>query len=164
MSELVDLVNASGEIVERGVTRDDTEHRDGLHLQIVIAVVFNGLGQVLVHERAATKKVNPGDIDHVCGGILAGETPERAAVREAEEEVGVTLANLRMVRKGVNSYNRYCYLLVGKSDQEPAAQLDPSEVAWAAYYEPSELAAANESGKLSFVDGFFEDMELAKQK
>lgn len=57
-------------------------------MQIVIAVIFNSLGQVLVHRRAQTKRVNGGDIDHVCGGMRSGETPTDAARREAEGEVG----------------------------------------------------------------------------
>jgi 8-oxo-dGTP pyrophosphatase MutT (NUDIX family) len=161
MTELVDLVNVNGEIVERSVPRDDAEHRDGLHLQIVIAVIFNGLGQVLVHERAAIKRVNPGDVDHVCGGLWAGETPEQAAEREAQEEVGVIPNKLRIVRQGINPYNRYCYLMVGETDNNPGTKLDPREVAWAAWHYPDELVEANASGRFTFVDGFFEDIEIA---
>ncbi len=162
MAELIDLVNTNGEIVERGVSRNDAERREGLYMQIVIAVIFNGLGQILVHERAATKQVNPGDVDHVCGGLLVGETPNLAAAREAKEELGVTVNGLRIIQQGVNPYNRYCYLLVGRTDDSPGdAELDPSEVAWAACYKPDELVEASESGRFTFVDGFFEDMQLA---
>lgn len=159
MSELVDLVNRDGEIVRRAVERDDAEQYDGLHMQIVIAVITNGLGQVLVHERAKTKGVNPGDIDHVCGGILSGESPEAAAVREAKEEVGIEPKNLKVVREGVNPYGRYCYLLRGESDELPPAELDAAEVTWAAYYPIDELRTKNKSSELTFVDGFFDDIE-----
>ena len=47
-----------------------------------------------------SKKVNPGDIDHVCGGVVSGETPEQAVIRETEEETGLTPNNLKLVAKG----------------------------------------------------------------
>lgn len=157
--ELIDLVDSTGSIIHHGVLRDDAEQYDGLHMQIVIAVIFNGLGQVLVHKRAVTKRVNPGDIDHVCGGIRTGEVPEDAAMREANEETGVHLKGLQVVDERVNSYGRYRYLLLGSSDEQPSRDLDPHEVEWAAYYSIEELRAKAETGEFTFVDGFFEDIE-----
>lgn len=161
MSELIDLVNGEGEIIRPRVTRDDAEQYEGLHMQIVIAVITNGLGHVLVHQRAKTKRVNPGDIDHVCGGILSGETPEDAVRRESREETGIDPTDLKVMRQGVNPYNRYCYLLGGRSDDLPGTNLDPQEVAWAAFMPVENLRAKNETGELTFVDGFFEDIEHA---
>jgi len=161
MSELIDLVNRDGTVVKHSVVRDDAERYDGQYMQIVIAVITNGLGQVLVHERAKTKKVNPGDIDHVCGGILSGETPEDAVIREAKEEVGVIPKSLRIIRRGVNSYGRYCYLLHGVADELSPKELDASEVSWAGYVSVDDLRAKNDSGELTFVGGFFEDLDTA---
>lgn len=158
MSELVDLVNSDGRVMERAVYRDDVDKYDGLYMQIVIAVIRNRLGDILVHERAGVKDVNPGHIDHVCGGILSGETPKSAATREALEEVGVAPNNLELVREGLNSYGRYCYLLRGESDELPPEVLDAKEVAWAGYISIEELNAKNENGDFTFVDGFFEDI------
>jgi 8-oxo-dGTP pyrophosphatase MutT (NUDIX family) len=163
MSELIDLVNETGEIVRRDVPRGYAEHHNDLHMQIIIAVVFNGLGQVLVHQRAATKKVNPGDIDHICGGLLAGESPKQAALREADEEVGVIINDIHIVSQGLNSYGRYRYLVAGKSDQEPNIQPNSTEVAWARYCYPNELIEAGNLNKMGFVDEFFDDMELAEK-
>ena len=158
MSELVDLVNSDGEIIERGVLRDDAMKYGELYMQIVVVVIRNSAGDLLVHQRAKTKKVNPGDIDHVCGGILSGETPEIAAIREALEEVGVAPKNLEIVRQGVNSYGRYCHLLRADSDELPSSELDSSEVAWAKYLTIEELITRRDDGTLTFVDGFFDDM------
>lgn len=154
----MDLVNSDGIIMERAVSRDDADNYDGLYMQIVIAVIRNGAGDILVHERAGVKDVNPGYIDHVCGGVLSGELPKPAAAREALEEVGVTPNNLEIVRKGLNPYRRYCYLLSGESDELPPANLDAREVAWAGYFSVEELNAKNDSGEFTFVGGFFEDI------
>jgi 8-oxo-dGTP pyrophosphatase MutT (NUDIX family) len=163
MSETIDLVDKNGTPVKFNVPRDDAAEYPGLHMQIVIAVIFNRLGQVLVHKRSAQKKVNPGDIDFVCGGVQAGETPEAAVIRESEEDTGVIPTDLRIIREDVNVYNRYCRLYVGTADAEPGVNLDPEEIAWARYYDPAELQAARKAGTLTFVDGFFEDLEAAQK-
>jgi 8-oxo-dGTP pyrophosphatase MutT (NUDIX family) len=159
MAELIDLVDKTGKVVKAGATRDDLAHHPDLHMQIVIVVLFRG-EHVLVHARSRKKKVNPGDIDHVCGGIVSGETPIEAAMREAYEETGVKPTNLRIVTEGVNEYNRYRYLLIGEAEDEPTVQ-DADEVEWTDYIHVKELYYKSRSGELTFVDGFFQDIELA---
>jgi len=162
MSELIDLADANGAIVATGVLRDDSAEYEGAHMQIVIAVIRNKAGKILVHKRSMQKRVNPGDIDHVCGGMYSGETPESAVEREAREEGGVNIANAKIIQAGVNEYNRYRYLILAESDDEPDPTfLDPIEVEWAAFYSLEELEQKRDSGEFTFVDGFFEDIDLA---
>ena len=104
--ELVDLVDVSGNVKQRGVPRSEIELYPDLHLQIVIGVVINKEGFILVHKRARTKKVNPGDVDHVCGGVISGEKPEEAMVRESMEETGIRPLNVRIVASGINSFSQ----------------------------------------------------------
>jgi 8-oxo-dGTP pyrophosphatase MutT (NUDIX family) len=156
--ELVDLVDVSGNIKIRGVPRFETGLYPNLHLQIVIAVVFDKEGRILVHQRAKTKKINPGDIDHVCGGVISGETPEMAARREADEETGIKPKNLKVITQGINIYNRFRYLLVGESNDTP--KQDSVEAEWAGFISLDELREKQRSG-VTFVDEFFEDTELA---
>lgn len=160
--ELVDLVDSLGVIRSRSVPRSEIDLYPNLHLQIVIGVVFDSRGRVLVHKRAKIKKVNPGDIDHICGGVMSGETPEIAAAREAKEETGIQPIRLRIIAKGINKYNRFRYLLVGEADGEPG-DVDPNEVEWVQFIDPEELKQKSDSGQLTFVDEFFEDTKLAKE-
>lgn len=159
MDELIDLVDKTGKIIQAAVKRDDLAHHPDLHMQIVILVLLRD-EQVLVHARSRSKKVNPGDVDHVCGGISSGESPLEAAIREAYEETGVKPTNLHIVTAGVNEYNRYRYLLVGTPQGEPSVQ-EPGEVEWTDYITLPELYAKRENGELTFVDGFFDDLALA---
>jgi aminoglycoside phosphotransferase (APT) family kinase protein len=54
-------------------------------------VVRDPLGRVYLHRRTDSKDVYPGRWDFAAGGVvLDGEDPAEAAVREAEEELGVT--------------------------------------------------------------------------
>lgn len=162
MSELIDLVDKDGKILEYAVPRDDLAHYDNLHMQIAVVVIKNSLGAVLVHERSAVKKVAPGKVDLVCGAVKSGKTPEWTAFDEATDEVHVKPENLRKAWAGVNAYERYCHLFVGDSEYAPTAdELDPDEVAWAAYYLPEDLRAKEKTGEFKFVDCFFEDLDHA---
>lgn len=162
MSELIDLVDANGNTVATGISRDDSAEYEGAHMQIVIAIIRNAAGDILVHKRSMQKQVNPGDIDHVCGGIYSGETPESAVEREAREEGGVSIANAKIIQAGVNEYNRYRYLITAEANDVPDPTfLDPTEVEWAAFYSLEELEHKRDSGEFTFVDGFFEDINRA---
>ncbi|MBI3302305.1 MAG: NUDIX domain-containing protein, partial [Deltaproteobacteria bacterium] len=53
-------------------------------------LVFNARGELYVQKRTMTKDVFPGYYDPAAGGVvLAGESYERGAVRELEEEMGI---------------------------------------------------------------------------
>jgi 8-oxo-dGTP pyrophosphatase MutT (NUDIX family) len=90
---------------------------------------------------------------------MAGETPEEALMREAAEETGLPPSNLHLVTKGVNSYNRYRYLLTGEANGEPG-QADSTEVEWVGFLPLEDLKAKQTSGGMTFVDEFFEDIKL----
>lgn len=160
--ELVDLVDSSGNIQKRLVPRTKADLYPNLHLQIIVGVVFDSSGRMLVQRRSLTKKVNPGDIDHVCGAILSGETPEQATTRESLEETGINPVNLSIITAGINKYSRYRYLVVGRSDKEPKVS-NPKEVDWVRFVHLKELLTKASTGEYTFVDEFFEDTQLALQ-
>ncbi|MFJ1560594.1 NUDIX domain-containing protein [Streptomyces mirabilis] len=110
-TELVDLVDRHGTTRKTGIPRTQADHLDGLYLPIVLVVITHIDGRILIHQRATTK-TQPGAIDHVCGAIRSGETPDEAAHRETREETGATLTSLRLVHAGVNEHGRYRHLYV----------------------------------------------------
>lgn len=159
MSELVDLVDGNGEIRQRSVARHEASEYKELHMQIAIVVAVDSLQRILVQRRGASKKIDPEKYDHICGGLMSGETPEQAAAREGLEETGVVLKNIRRVHSGVNEYNRWRHLLVAEAEGAPSISR-PEEVMWADYVEVDTLHQKHAAGE-GFVDGFFEDIELA---
>ena len=161
--EFVDLVDSTGQIQQKGIPRTEIDRFPDLHLQIVIVVVFDSQGRILVHKRGMSKKVNPGDIDHICGGVHSSESVEQAASRETLEEAGIEPDKLEVVLKGVNKYNRYRTLLIGESTKEPKV-MDSTEVEWVRFIHPDELKTKMNSGEFTFVDEFFEDTALAVQQ
>jgi hypothetical protein len=160
MSELVDLVNDSGEVLYRTVPRERIGEYPDARMQIIIAIIVNSQREVLVHERAKTKSYG-GKIDLVCGAIQSHQTPITAAMAESGEEVGPVPDDFEVIKEGKNEYGKYRFLLLGHSDKPPKEDLDPDEVAWAGYVAIEALRAKAASGEWQFVDGFFEDLDYA---
>jgi isopentenyldiphosphate isomerase len=100
--EMLDVVDAAtgrptGEVVSREVA-----HRDGIwHATFHLWVVRRGRPDlVLLQERGARCAIAPGKLDVTVGGHLrAGETVEMG-VREAEEEIGLSLVLADLVPLG----------------------------------------------------------------
>ena len=161
--EFVDLVDSSGQIQKVCTPRENDKIPEGLFLQIVICVIFDKAGNVLVHKRANTKKVEAGYIDHVCGGITTGESPIDAVKRESKEETTLVPQNLKLLRQGVNKYGRYCYLFVGEADGE-IGEIDKTEVEWVRFMSVDELRNAYIDNSLKFVHDFFDDLGIASSR
>jgi 8-oxo-dGTP pyrophosphatase MutT (NUDIX family) len=166
MEELVDLVDETGRPVAMRVLRSEVKRRkeeflnEGLYQPIVVVVVLDAVGRVVAQVRGRSKGDDGAEeIDHVCGVITSGETWMEAANREAAEEVGVTLDDLRLVSQGVNVYNRYRILAAARAVGTPKV-VDAHEVSRVFAARPEELHALR-GCEVPFVRGFFADLELA---
>jgi isopentenyldiphosphate isomerase len=88
-AELIDVVDDAGAVVRR-VTRREMRARRLPHRSTYI-LVTNRHGELFIHLRTATKDVYPSYWDPCVGGVLvAGESFDEGAVRELDEELGVT--------------------------------------------------------------------------
>lgn len=168
--ERVDLVDASGVPRILGMTRMELKERkaelvaNGLYQPIVIVVVVDQQDRVVVQVRGTAKAGDgDGEVDHVCGVIASGESWEKAARREAQEEIGVALAELLLVTQSVNSYQRHRTLAVARIDQVPCV-VDPGEVARVFPATAEELTTLEGDGKARFVRGFFSDLSMALER
>jgi len=87
--EILDVVDAHDEII--GQARRAEVYARGLLHRCVFIRATNARGEVFVHRRTASKLVFPAMYDMFVGGVVgAGETYDDAALREAEEELGVS--------------------------------------------------------------------------
>ncbi len=87
-AELVDVVDDRDDVVAV-VTRAEMRARRLQHRAVFVAVLGSD-GRLLVHRRADSKDVWPGQWDIAAGGVVAsGEGYDDAAVRELAEELGV---------------------------------------------------------------------------
>ncbi|MER7762872.1 NUDIX domain-containing protein [Streptomyces sp. NPDC097619] len=143
--ELLDVVDREDRVTGRA--RRGEVYARGLIHRCVFVLVTDGAGRVFVHRRTATKLVFPSRYDLFVGGVVgAGEEYDTAALREAEEELGVSglpapVPLFRFLYEGEGGswwsavYEVRCELPV--SPQE-------SEVAWHAHLDGAELAEALE--------------------
>jgi isopentenyldiphosphate isomerase len=89
--EYVDVLDSSGRPVGKMKPKSEV-HRDGDWHGAAHLWILNREGQILIQRRSPTKENWPNLWDvSVAGHISAGEGPVEAALREAQEELGVTL-------------------------------------------------------------------------
>lgn len=87
---IVNEQNEQVEIVPRSIMR-----RDVLLHRATYIIVTNSKDQILIQKRSLEKDVYPGYYDPTTGGVVkAGESYEDNAIRELEEEIGVTDVDL----------------------------------------------------------------------
>lgn len=66
--------------------------REGDYILVVHVWIVNSKGQILIQKRQKTKSLFPGMWDcAAAGAALAGDTSEKAAIRETKEELGIDL-------------------------------------------------------------------------
>ncbi|WP_432075510.1 NUDIX hydrolase [Streptomyces wuyuanensis] len=86
--EILDIVDENDEVVGRAPRAE--AYARGLRHRAVFVLVRDAGGRVFVHRRTPTKLVFPSLYDMFVGGVVgAGESYDDAALREAEEELGV---------------------------------------------------------------------------
>src|SRR5260370_27234719 len=86
--ELVDVIDDQGRTVAT-VTRREIRTRKLPH-RCIYLLVLNRRGELFIHLRTSTKDIYPGYWDVTAGGVLlAGESFDAGARREASEELGI---------------------------------------------------------------------------
>ncbi|MFE9308665.1 NUDIX domain-containing protein [Streptomyces sp. NPDC006706] len=87
--EILDIVDEQDRVVGRSPRGQ--AYAKGLRHRCVFVQARDAQGRIFVHRRTSTKLVFPSLHDVFVGGVVgAGEAYDDAALREAEEELGVT--------------------------------------------------------------------------
>ena len=109
--ELVDIVDYNDNVLYQ-CTRKEMRAKVLCHRAVFIAVI-NSTGELLIHQRSAMKDLWPSYWDIAVGGVVAaGESYDSAALRELDEEVGVT--GVPFIELGMGTYTDNMVSLVGK--------------------------------------------------
>ena len=97
-AELIDILDENGNVT--GVSKSILEvHRNGLWHQTSHIWVFNSEGEVILQKRAKKKMSHPNLWDiSAAGHVSKGEHPNKTAIRELYEEIGIK-ANFRELKK-----------------------------------------------------------------
>ncbi|WP_039932119.1 NUDIX hydrolase [Streptomyces viridochromogenes] len=87
--EILDIVDENDQVI--GQSPRGEAYAGGLRHRCVFIQARDAEGRIFVHRRTPTKLVFPSLYDMFVGGVVgAGESYDTAALREAEEELGVS--------------------------------------------------------------------------
>lgn len=90
MEELFEVVDGNDVVI--GLEPRSEVHRRGLNHRAVHVLIFNKAGALFLQKRSMAKDCFPGTWDTSAAGHLApGESYDACALREVEEELGVSL-------------------------------------------------------------------------
>ncbi|WP_441248792.1 NUDIX hydrolase [Kitasatospora sp. McL0602] len=136
--ELLDVVDEQDRVVGQAVRGE--VYRLGLTHRCVFILVRDPQGRIFTHRRTETKLFAPGAYDCFVGGVVgAGETYASAAVREAEEELGVTGIEPRPLFRFLYADGPWwCDMYEAAWDGPVSPQVE--EVAWHDWLTEDELA------------------------
>jgi uncharacterized protein YhfF/isopentenyldiphosphate isomerase len=142
--ELLDIVDEDDRVIDQ-VPRGEATAR-GLRHRCVFILVRDAQGRIFVHRRTPVKLVFPSLYDMFVGGVVgAGESYDDAALREAEEELGVSglprpVPVLKFLYEGTGpaaGHTWWSWVYEARWDGQVAPQAE--EVAWHAFLTPEEL-------------------------
>ncbi|MFA3879148.1 NUDIX domain-containing protein [Streptomyces sp. MMCC 100] len=151
--EILDVVDEKDRVV--GQARRGDVYARGLRHRCVFVWARDPEGRVFVHRRTATKLVFPALYDMFVGGVVgAGESYDDAALREAEEELGVSgLPRPEFLFKFLydDGAGRTWWSAVYEVRCAGAVSPQVEEVAWYGFLTEEELAGRVEEGEWEFV-------------
>lgn len=162
MQEILDVVDECDCVIGRA-PRDEVHARHLKH-RAVHVLVFNPQAELFIQKRTATKDTFPGRYDSSASGHLAtGESYEASAVRELQEELGLTIPfdqiqPLVKIAADNSTGWEFTWIYVLRGDYRP--QPNPSEIEssefWPLAHVQALLKADPELFAPSFIRVFLE--------
>ncbi|MFJ5232001.1 NUDIX hydrolase [Kitasatospora sp. NPDC088391] len=140
LDEILDVVDEHDRVL-RTAPRSEV-YRDGLIHRCVFILVRDPRGRIFTHRRSPAKTFAPNAYDCFVGGVVgAGESYADAAVREAEEELGVTGLRTRpLFRFRYSDGEKYSWWSdVHEAEWDGPVSPQTSEVGWYDWLTEDEL-------------------------
>ena len=136
--EMFDVVNERDEVIGRQTRRD--VHRLGLLHRAVHVLVFNSRREVFLQKRSMKKDRQPGLWDSSTSGhVDSGEDYDACAVRELQEELGLTLAAppLRLFKLPASPQTDQEHVWVYRCEAAGPFTLNPDEIERGDWFAPA---------------------------
>jgi|SRR5690554_3338537 len=107
MDELIDLLDADGNYTGKTLMKSEA-HKKGLFHPSIHVWLYTENGEVLIQKRGKHKDTHPGLWDvSVAGHVGAGEDVIVSALREIQEEIGLTILEGDLHKVGVFKYRHH---------------------------------------------------------
>lgn len=166
--ELWDLYNENRELTGRDHVRGEEVPQGYYHL-VVHIWIRNSKGEYLISQRSADRPTSPLMWECVGGSVIKGEDSLTGALRETQEEVGLTLppeggklvySAVGRVVNGVKFTDILDVWLWEYDGPVSLEQATTNEVAQTAWMTPAQIRELYDTGKLVDTLGyFFEQVE-----
>jgi isopentenyldiphosphate isomerase len=153
--EVLEIVDEEGQVT--GTASRVALHSDNTLLHRVVHVlVVNARGDILLQKRSEAKDVAPGKWDTSVGGhVLPAEQIWEAVLREAREELGLTLRTARFLHRYLHRDEREAELVYSHLVRyDGPFTVDSREIEAVRFWSRDEIRRALGTGVLS---GNFED-------
>ena len=160
--EIFEVVDADDRVIGQAL-RSECHGNPNLIHRVAHILVFNGRRQVLLQKRSMSKDIQPGRWDTSVGGhLMPGEGYQEAAVREAQEELGLTDIDLEFlyhskIRNTIESENSATF----RAFSEGPFEHNGLEIDELMFWEPHEIL--NQIGQGIFTPNFEEEWKLYLQ-
>ncbi|MEV6344692.1 NUDIX domain-containing protein [Actinoplanes sp. NPDC051851] len=127
MSNLRDVVNERDEVIRQAGKEEIQEQ--GLICRVAFIMLVNDEGELLLHQRAATKRSYPLYWSGAAAGHLnAGESYLECAIRETKEEIGLTVDLTEIGRFYSEPDREMVGVFLGRCDDLEDLTVEPMEV------------------------------------
>ena len=135
--ELLDIVDEQGNFTGQVMEREKAHDLNLLHWEIAVFFV-NDNKELLLQKRSPNKRFSPNKWGLCAGHVDSGETPEKTALREIKEELGIKLSpgDLRILEErdvlkleSNSRLTRMYYVIYNKNDFTIQTE-ELSEVKW----------------------------------
>ncbi|MFC5718642.1 NUDIX hydrolase [Streptomyces gamaensis] len=159
-AEVLDIVDERDRVV--GQAPRGEAYARGLRHRCVFVLARDARGRIFVHRRTEGKLVFPSHYDMFVGGVVgAGESYDEAALREAEEELGVTglPAPTPLFRFLYERPGQSWWSAVYEVRCDVAVSPQAEEVAWHAFLSEEELGGRLAEGSWRWVPDGLEAYE-----
>ena len=158
--EMVDKLNNKRQSLNK--TTERLEKIDGEYRQSVHTWIMNSNGEFLIQKRTPNKRTFPNKWSQTGGGVNEGETTLEAALRECNEELGITINpdNMEFILSFKRKYDFVDVWLVKQDfniDELVLQEEEVSEVKWATI---DEIRNLMQTGELAASINIYFDMFL----
>ena len=153
--ELFDVVDEKDEVLCQRSRRE--VHQLGLRHRAVHLLVFNGRGEIFLQKRSMKKDCFPGTWDSSASGHLQpGESYDACVLREAQEELGLTLKEVppALFKIVACAETGQEFVWVYRCQAEGPFQLDPEEIESGGWFAPETVTAWTREKPAEFAAGF----------